>query len=127
MNSCYGGGEAVNARIQNFEAIRRGLDTWDYQWVFCRWVNSALTIVPCVNMIQNIGFGPNATHTFDKPESEKLRKAENISFPLAHPSLVIRDAAQELTLAKKSSLIIQIVKHIRKKILTIVRKQYRSN
>lgn len=47
-----------------FDAVYRGeIDTWDYQWNYCCWINSGLAITPEVNLISNIGFGINATHT----------------------------------------------------------------
>ena len=45
--------------------ISEPLDTWDYQWHFAIWENNGLSITPNMNLISNIGFGVNATHTFD--------------------------------------------------------------
>ena len=39
------------------------LDTWDYQWLYSQLLNNQVTIYPSVNMIENIGFKSNATHT----------------------------------------------------------------
>jgi hypothetical protein len=36
---------------------------WDYQWDYSRWTNNGLAIVPNVNLVENIGFGAQATHT----------------------------------------------------------------
>ncbi len=44
------------------------IDTWDYQWTFTVWDQEALAIFPNTNLVKNIGFMENATHTFD-PES----------------------------------------------------------
>ena len=41
---------------------------WDYQWVFACWIQSGLIISPNINLISNIGFGPGATHTFNKSD-----------------------------------------------------------
>ena len=43
---------------------RNEIDTWDYQWTACVWFNRGLTATPNVNLISNIGFGDDATHTF---------------------------------------------------------------
>lgn len=48
-----------------FSLLQNGLDTWDYQWMHCIWKNNGLSIIPWKNLIANIGFGLNATHTFD--------------------------------------------------------------
>lgn len=39
------------------------IDTWDYQWTFCLWNNEMLTVLPNYNLVSNIGFGKDATHT----------------------------------------------------------------
>jgi hypothetical protein len=48
---------------------RHKIDTWDYQLTFSIWINGGLSIAPCKNLISNIGFGENATHTLDKRNS----------------------------------------------------------
>jgi hypothetical protein len=39
------------------------IDTWDYQWTYAIWRRQGLSILPQVNLITNIGFGAEATHT----------------------------------------------------------------
>lgn len=36
---------------------------WDYQWILACWRQRALSIYPNVNLVSNIGFGADATHT----------------------------------------------------------------
>ncbi len=36
---------------------------WDFQWVLACWLQSGLCIVPRVNLVSNLGFGADATHT----------------------------------------------------------------
>jgi hypothetical protein len=73
-----------------FDAMHehRGPNTWDYQWVYTRLKNNALTILPCVNLIANIGFGPGATHTA-KADPRLTPPAKAVEFPLQHPSSFI--------------------------------------
>ncbi len=53
-----------NKFLKNMQAVYRyELDTWDYQWTFSLWQNKGLSIVPNRNLISNIGFGADATHT----------------------------------------------------------------
>jgi hypothetical protein len=40
--------------------------TWDYQWTCRMWYNKGLAILPSANLIMNIGFEEDATHTADK-------------------------------------------------------------
>ncbi len=48
-----------------YEASAAGLrdDTWDYQWSWTRSSNEKLTVLPSRNLVSNIGYGPDATHT----------------------------------------------------------------
>jgi hypothetical protein len=66
----------------------RGPNTWDYQWVYTNMFGSRLTIVPCVNLVANIGFGDGATHTFTA-DPRLLPKLRSIDFPLRHPDALI--------------------------------------
>jgi hypothetical protein len=43
--------------------VRHGIDTWDYQWAFAMLARERYAVVSSVNLIENIGFGPGATHT----------------------------------------------------------------
>ncbi len=62
------------------------VDTWDYQWQFAVWNQGGLTIIPNSNMISNIGFGSDATHTPDKDSIDANIKAIELDFPLVHAS-----------------------------------------
>jgi len=42
------------------------IDTWDYRWLYSNWKNSRLAIIPNANLVLNVGFGEDATHTRDK-------------------------------------------------------------
>lgn len=39
------------------------INTWDVQWILTLWRNNALACRPSVNLVKNIGFGDDATHT----------------------------------------------------------------
>ncbi|MDX2188619.1 MAG: nucleotide-diphospho-sugar transferase [Bacteroidota bacterium] len=39
------------------------LDTWDLQWTYSVWKHNGISIIPQVNLVTNIGFNMNATHT----------------------------------------------------------------
>jgi len=76
---------------KDFERVHRGeIDTWDYQWVFANWVEGRMSILPAVNMISNIGFDKNATHTTGASDLANLAR-NPIAFPLTHPLGVIRN------------------------------------
>lgn len=59
--------------LKIFSNLARGqIDTWDYQWILTLWRNQAFCIRPTANLVKNIGFGPQATHTKD-PNSQLAR------------------------------------------------------
>jgi hypothetical protein len=66
--------------------------TWDYQWEFVRRINSGLTIFPSKNLISNLGFGKDATHTTNPNDKSSKLKLERLDFPLTHPEYVLVDA-----------------------------------
>jgi hypothetical protein len=68
--------------------------TWDYQWMFACWLHSGLSILPNVNLISNIGFGVNATHTGGGGKVADI-PTEDMSFPLTHPPILIRDSCAD--------------------------------
>lgn len=74
-----------------FQAVYDGErnDVWDYQWLLACWINSGYRIFPEVNLISNIGFGDDATHTFGENPLADVPAAE-IGFPLKHPPFVTR-------------------------------------
>jgi hypothetical protein len=66
------------------------IDTWDYQWQFACWLNHMLAVLPQVNLISNIGFGKEATHTADPFSAVADRITSSMDFPLVHPPFVMR-------------------------------------
>jgi hypothetical protein len=56
--------QLYTGRMQAYEKCFRGeIDTWDFQWSFARAIQSGLSVVPAQNLVSNIGFGADATHT----------------------------------------------------------------
>lgn len=60
------------------------IDTWDYQWLFTIWNHNGIVITPHMNLISNIGFGENATHTKNKDNFLSNMKS-NIISEIKHP------------------------------------------
>ena len=58
---------------------------WDWQWIWHQISHEQLSIVPAVNLISNIGFNEEATHTtkIDNPASNL--PVNPFSFPLSNP------------------------------------------
>jgi hypothetical protein len=78
-----------------FDRTHAGLiDTWDNQWNFTMMSLGGLSIEPKVNLVSNIGFGADATHTLTGNGFES-RATEPMRFPLIHPTLVAADARSD--------------------------------
>lgn len=60
--------------------------TWDYQWVYTCWLNHGLSILPSKNLVQNLGMGPQGTHTkFEKQQGPYPASLQELKFPLVQP------------------------------------------
>ena len=89
-----------------FKNVHEGLiDTWDYQWVFTSWVNSGISIFPKHNLVTNIGFGPEATHTKNIKSKDSKIPFNELFFPLMHPKFLIIDSKVEKTLEPKFGIL----------------------
>ena len=75
-------------------AYLRKFDSWGYPFMFSCWLQGGLTAVPGRNLVRNIGFGPEATHTKVSGGYGKLA-LQDISFPLRHPPMIVRDHAYD--------------------------------
>jgi hypothetical protein len=74
-----------------FDRVYHGeIDTWDYQLTLSLWLAGCINIQPNLNLISNIGFGPEATHTKHDGKFACL-PAREMPFPLKHPDIVVRD------------------------------------
>lgn len=77
--------------IEVFQQLYNGTltDIWDYQWLLSCWIHSGYRIFPEVNLISNIGFRDDATHTFgNHPLSNAALRELNL--PLKYPSMMTR-------------------------------------
>lgn len=81
-----------------FDRVSSGeIDTWDYQWVYACWKQRMFAITPDRNLIANIGFRPDATHTTGESQFADM-PVTAMGFPLQHPACVaLLDAADAVT------------------------------
>lgn len=74
--------------------------SWAYRWIFANWMNSGLTILPASNLVSNIGFSEEATHT-----RKKIRVAnaqtEKLEFPLTPPEKIVFDPFMDKAIQEK--------------------------
>jgi hypothetical protein len=75
---------------KSFISARTGeVDSWAYRWTYSLWRQNAISANARQNLVSNIGFGPEASHTrrggFGDIPLQKLQ------FPLVHPGEVCAD------------------------------------
>ena len=73
------------------KVYKNKIDSWAYVWTACVWKNKGLTATPNLNLIDNIGFDENATHTFalKKFEYKKSRyKNFKNNIKILHPKSI---------------------------------------
>lgn len=67
---------------KNFSRIQ-----WDVQFaIYSVWKNNGVAILPNINLISNIGFGPEATNYKDLNNINAQIKTGSMEFPLIHPN-----------------------------------------
>lgn len=73
-----------------FDQVKAGLiDSWAYPWSASVWHGGGLTATPNVNLVSNIGFGPDATHTITATEQDG--KPTQSLGAVTHPMQVEQD------------------------------------
>ena len=56
-----------------------------------RLINNGLAIIPKLNQISNIGYGPDSTHTNNKNAKSAELPLYTLEFPLSHPKCIMPD------------------------------------
>ena len=104
------------------------IDSWDGQWAFTCMVNNGLSIIPKVNLIRNIGFNEEATHTKSPSPVGKIPLAE-LDLPVKYPLLIKpnRNFDEEFLnfLYGKQDIMSRVIrmgKRIAQKLLSILKK-----
>jgi hypothetical protein len=67
------------------------IDSWAYRWLFSCWAQNGLSILPSVNLVTNIGFGKDSTHTSKGNSFTENLPLQKMVFPLKHPTNFIPD------------------------------------
>ena len=85
-----------------FNKTSKGMiNTWDYQWTYAVWSHGGLTAAPNVNLVSNIGFGEDATHTRDLESEHANMPVLDLKIPLTHPILIKRNMDADNYTTKK--------------------------
>lgn len=76
----------------NFDLMaRHAIDTWDLQFVYACMHEGQLTVAPPVNLVENVGFRADATHTQRRPAY--LQQTGPFTLPEPCPALTLDEKA----------------------------------
>ena len=81
--------------------LNGNIRSWDYQMDLARIVNKGHVIIPNRNLITNIGFGAEGTHTVSEKDPRNNKDLLSMEFPLRHPEKVQVDLERDMTYFKK--------------------------
>ena len=111
--------EAQQYWTRIFNKMEEGLNTWDYAWVYASWLRHGLTVRPKINMIANIGFGVDATHTTQNENLPCFSSPSAMVFPLSHPACVEIDeeADSRIEWVSFSGMDARIIANVRAKMV----------
>lgn len=83
--------------IKNFRYTMRRSDNWDSLWMYTVWLNDGMSIIPNENLVKNIGFGEDATHTKEKTVETDINNLGTIKHP---SSIILNEEADEYVYRK---------------------------
>jgi hypothetical protein len=115
-----------------WDTMRAGFDTWDYRWYFAIRRRDMFCVVPHMSLVENIGFGLNATHTTKSPPDYQSRKACQMAFPLRHPVKIDANVVADKVLADavysqtsiKQNCAIQYLKRLFAYVVAVLRRRF---
>lgn len=94
-----------------FKKVKAGeIDTWDYQYGFLNYFNNSLCIIPNQNLISNIGFGVNSTHTSDVNNPNAALPTQEMG-DLSHPLYFLPEKQADFNTMDRD---LQITKRVRR-------------
>lgn len=109
------------------DRVQKGeIDSWAYQWTYAVWSHNGLAILPQENLISNIGFLEEATHTKDTHSKWSKMQTFEIS-SIIHPEKVSRDYNADMYTTKRHYLSPSFPKRVMNKIRKVIGNIYRSS
>lgn len=71
------------------------IDTWDIQWTLSCLLHGTLCLMPSHNLVRNLGFHGDATHTVDNCDMRSALPSYPLTMPLVHPQPAERNAPDD--------------------------------
>jgi hypothetical protein len=85
---------------RDWEQVRAGHGTWDYQWQYSVLRHHGLNICPAHNLVLNIGFRADGTQLKGEDLFFSKIPLESVEFPLVHPPEVANNPSVEEVFAR---------------------------
>jgi len=86
LNKLFNTEIAKNYWEQILDKVYSGkIDSWAYIWTYSIWKEHGFNIIPEENLVCNIGFGEEGTHTKSINSKSANMETKPIIFPLKHP------------------------------------------
>ena len=108
--------------------VRKIPDTWDIEWTYTCFINQGYTIIPNYNLVKNIGFDQEATHT--KYSIQNLPGIDKeLILPINHPNFLIQDVLADrftfynfyrMNFKKRIKFILKKALYFPKKVLKLI-------
>lgn len=95
LDNLLGNERAVQYWSKIFDLVYEGFNSWGWAWSFTCFLHQGLCVGSNVNLISNIGFGVDAAHTTNEFDEIANLPLEVVSFPLNHPTKLVRDSEVE--------------------------------
>ena len=73
---------------------------WDYRWTYTNLFQHRFSVVPRINLVENIGFGEAATHT-KSVDKRLVAKVGCVDLPCRHPPALIWDRSFDKAFQRK--------------------------
>lgn len=102
---------------------------WDYQFFYQCFKKHQLSIVPNVNLIQNIGCGEGATHTMAADNPKMYIPLQKMTFPLTHPEHFVSNKAYDIFLQELNYGVVEqipLLKKIKRSIKKFIKSRRES-
>jgi len=102
VKSCHADHAVIRQQFRKFSAFKKGVfNNWDFQWNMACFAQNGLCVVPEKNLILNIGFDEESTHTRKTEPTYDGLEPQPIRFPLRHPPFIYADGGPEKSLEMK--------------------------
>ena len=96
-------------RVNQFKRVNKyKISSWAYSWGFTRNFYNGLSIIPSVNLINNIGYNSQeSTHNFG--EKHINISSTDMIFPLIHPIGVYPNSSYDIKAIKERNVILKVI------------------